>query len=243
MSSISRLLGMFFRLIYDFISSIIPNEPSSISYFAIAIIISTIIIKLATLPVSISMMKNQKKMAEIQPEVKELQRKYGHDQRTLALKQQQLYKEKNVSLTSGCLPMIIQLVVLIAFYGIFREPVKYIFTNQQEFDSINKSFLFISDLSQIDKTMILGILAAVTTFLYSYVMSKNPGGAQQNEQAQAMQRNMMYIMPLLILISARNFQAAVALYWVVSNLFTIVQQLITNKIVEREVAEEMKWVM
>ncbi|EFI41691.1 stage III sporulation protein J family protein [Peptoniphilus sp. oral taxon 386 str. F0131] len=232
---------MFLKLIYDGLVSIFPSEPKNISFFALSIIISTIIIKLLVVPINISMIKNQKKMAELQPEIEKLKKKYQNDPKTLAVKQQQLYKEANYNMLSGCLPMILQFVVLIAFYRVFWEPAKYAFTDKAMFDAMSKNFFYIANLQEKDPTMILGIIAAITTFLTSFVSNQNPAQkTMQNKQSNSMMTSMMIVMPIMIFTMARKFQSGLVLYWTVSNVFAIVQQLITNRIIAGSVAEEVK---
>ncbi|MGO1580499.1 MAG: YidC/Oxa1 family membrane protein insertase [Peptoniphilaceae bacterium] len=238
MSAISRVLGMFLKLIYDIISGVFPSEPETISFFAMSIIISTIIIKLAVLPVSISMIKNQKKMAELKPELDKLQKKYKNDPKTLAVKQQQLYKDSNYNMLAGCLPMIIQMVVLIGFYRVFMFPAKYAFTDKAFFEGMSKSFFFIENLENIDTTMIFGVIAAISTFLVSYVSSKNPATSGQGDQGQSMMKSMMIFMPIMILWMSRKLQAGLVLYWIISNLFSLIQQIVTNKMISKDVAAE-----
>ncbi|CDZ75741.1 Membrane protein insertase [Peptoniphilus sp. ING2-D1G] len=241
MSAISRVLGMFLKFIYDVIAATFPSEPENISFFAISIIVATVIIKLAVLPVNISMMKNQKKMAELQPELEKLQKKYKNDPQTLAMKQQKLYKDSNYNVFAGCLPMIVQMIVLIAFYRVFMEPAKYAFTDKAFFDSINKNFFYIDSLESVDKTMILAAIAGITTFLTSFVTMKNPASqATQTQQTKSMQNSMMIVMPLMIFWMGRSFQSGLLLYWVVGNIFSVIQQLITNRMVSKKVAEEVK---
>ncbi|MDY2987249.1 MAG: YidC/Oxa1 family membrane protein insertase [Peptoniphilus sp.] len=241
MTYISSILGRFLKLIYDVLAGVFPQEPASISFYALAIIIATIIIKAVVLPVNIHMMKSQKKMAELQPEIQKLQKKYKNDPQTLAVKQQQLYKDANYNALSGCLPMIIQLVILMAFYRVFMYPEKFAFTDKVMFESMNKNFFYLKTLSSTDKTMILPLIAAFTTFLTSFLASKSPANAAANNpKAQSMNTSMMVVMPIMIFMMGRNFQSALTLYWTVSNIFSAVQQYITNKVIAHEVAEEIK---
>lgn len=239
MSAISKVLGSFLKLIYDIFAGAFPAEPKSISFFAISIIVATLILKLVTIPLNVSQIKNQKKMAELQPEMEKLQKKYKNDPQTLAAKQQKLYKDANYNMLAGCLPMIIQMAVLVAFYRVFLEPTKYAFT-KEAFAAMNKNFFFIGSLEAIDKTMILPILAAITTFLVSFVTTKNPANeSMQNDQSKGMMNGMMIFMPIMILTMGRRMQSALVLYWTVSNIFTIIQQLVTNYVVSKG-AEEVK---
>lgn len=241
MSAISKVLGSFLKLIYDALVGIFPNEPKSISFFALSIIIATVILKLAIIPLTVSQIKNQKKMAELQPEIQKLQKKYAKDPQTLAVKQQQLYKEANYNMLTGCLPLIIQMVVLMAFYRVFLYPTTYAFT-KEAFSEMNKNFFYIKSLEEIDHTMIMPIIAAVSTFLVSFVATLNPAQkAMQNDQAKGMTTSMMVVMPIMIFTMGRKFQSALVLYWTISNVFAIIQQLITNAIVAKEAkAEEVK---
>lgn len=238
MSAISTVLGSFLKLIYDALAGIFPSEPESISFFALAIIFATIILKLAIVPLNISQVKNQKKMAELQPEMAKLQKKYKNDPQTLAVKQQQLYKDANYNMLSGCLPMIIQMVVLIAFYRVFLEPTKYAFT-KEAFAAMNKNFFYIESLEQVDSTMIMAILAAISTFFVSFISTKNPANqSMQNQQSQSMMSGMMIFMPIMIFTMGRKMQSALVLYWVISNVFAIIQQLISNYVVAKETKAE-----
>nr|WP_311565724.1 YidC/Oxa1 family membrane protein insertase [Peptoniphilus grossensis] len=238
MHLISSILGRFVKLIYDGLAAMIPNEPAQVSYFALSIIIATIIIKLLILPLNISQMKNQKKMAKIQPELKRIQKKYKNDPQTLAAKQQKLYKENNTNVAAGCLPMIITMVVLIAFYRVFINPQTFAFTDPGFYEAMNKNFFYIENIDHADTTLIMPVIAAVSTFLVSFITTKNPAtqGAGA-DQAKSMMTTMMVVMPILIFSMARKYAAGLVIYLTVSNIFSIVQQLITNKIVEEEIEE------
>lgn len=238
MHLISSILGRFVKLIYDGLAAVMPQEPAQVSYFALSIIIATIIIKLFILPLNISQMKNQKKMAKIQPELKRIQKKYKNDPQTLAAKQQKLYKENNTNVAAGCLPMIITMVVLIAFYRVFINPQTFAFTDPGFYEAMNKNFFYIENIDHADTTLIMPVIAAVSTFLVSFITTKNPAtqGAGA-DQAKSMMTTMMVVMPILIFSAARKYAAGLVIYWTVSNIFSIVQQLTTNKIVEEEIEE------
>lgn len=238
MHLISSILGRFVKLIYDGLAAVMPQEPAQVSYFALSIIIATIIIKLFILPLNISQMKNQKKMAKIQPELKRIQKKYKNDPQTLAAKQQKLYKENNTNVAAGCLPMIITMVVLIAFYRVFINPQTFAFTDPGFYEAMNKNFFYIENIDHADTTLIMPVIAAVSTFLVSFITTKNPAtqGAGA-DQAKSMMTTMMVVMPIFIFSAARKYAAGLIIYWTVSNIFSIVQQLITNKIVEEEIEE------
>ena len=84
--------------------------------FVLAIIIATIVIRLITLPLTLPQQRNSRKMAELAPQLEELKKKHGNDRNKFAQAQMELYKENKVNMFGGCLPLILQLVIMIAFY-------------------------------------------------------------------------------------------------------------------------------
>lgn len=223
---LGKLLGSLLRFVYDIISGI-GSEPSNFSYYAMAVIVTSILFKLILLPIMLQQTKSTRIMGEIQPKMKVIQDKYKKDPETMQVKMKDLYKEYNYSPASGCLPLLIQFPIIIAFFAVFREPAKYAFTEPGLYDSISKSFLWITNLDNPDPYMWgLPLLAAVTTYFQSKLMSPPSTG---NAQAESTQKMMTIFLPVLIFISARTFPAGLALYWVLGNLFTMVQMLITNR--------------
>lgn len=224
---LGNILGALLRFVYDMVSST-GVETEYFSYYALAIIITTIIFKLILLPVNLSQTKSSKKMAEIQPLMKEIQVKYKNDPQTQQKKMQELYKEHNYKPSGSCLILLLQMPIIFAFFAVFREPAKYAFTEPGLYEAINKSFIWITNLDNPDPNLWgLPLLAGLTTYLQSVIMAKAQGNG--DPQAQAMQKNMMYFMPIMIFISARNFAGGLALYWVIGNIFTIIQTLISNR--------------
>ena len=236
-------MGTLVRFIYNMVSGI---DSKYLSAYAISIIISTIIFKFIVLPLTLKQSKSMKKMQELNPKLQELQKKYGKDPQTLQRKQMELYKEANYSPFSGCLPLLIQFPILIAFFYVIRDPVKYVFMDQEFFNTINKTFLWINDLGFAENHVfengvinglsmggmsfpflgyalpVLAVLSGVTT----YLTTKLTAQPSLNEQQASTQRTMNTMMPIMIFVFSIQFPAGLALYWVVSNLFQLVQQLI-----------------
>ncbi|WP_213975111.1 YidC/Oxa1 family membrane protein insertase [Tepidanaerobacter acetatoxydans] len=175
--------------------------------YGIAIILLTVLIKLILLPFSFMQINSMKKMQEITPLQQELQKKYKNDKEKLNMEIMKLYQENKINPMGGCLPLLIQFPVIIALFRVF-----------QTYDFAGASFLWISNLSKPDSTFILPILAAVTTYIQTKLST--PAGAN-NPNA-----SMNIIMPLMIGWFSVKFAAGLALYWVVSNVVQIVQQLI-----------------
>ncbi|MDO5037533.1 MAG: YidC/Oxa1 family membrane protein insertase [Tissierellia bacterium] len=236
---LANILGSVLRGVYGFVSQI-GQEPQMLSYYAMAIILTTFIFKFILLPFNVVQVRNQKKMAKIQPEIKKLQKKYGYDQQTLTLKTQELYKEEGYNPMAGCLPLLIQFPIALSFYRIFRFPEQFAFSNPGFFEAMQKNFFHIGDLGNPDTTIILPIVAAVTTYLTSELtqgMQANQGPSS-DQAAQTM--NMMKIMmPVMIFFFARNMPAGLVIYWITSSVFSIVQQLINKLIVKKELEEEI----
>lgn len=222
---LGRILGSVLKFVYDLVSNI-GVEPASFSFYAMAIIITTIIFKLMLLPINLHQTKSTRKMNEVQPLLKEIQNKYKNDPKTMQIKLQELYKEHNYNPASGCLILLIQFPIILAFFAVFREPAKYAFTEPGLYEAMNKSFLWISNLEQPDPYLWgLPLLSALTTYFQSITMS----AGTTDPQAKATQRTMNYFLPIMIFMAARGFAAGLALYWVISNTFSIVQQLISNR--------------
>jgi len=112
---IYRPLGFLIQIIYDLVQN-----------YGLAIILFTIVIKLILMPLQVKSQKAMKRQQKIQPIVAELQKKYANDQQRLSQEMMKVYKENNVSMTGGCLPLLIQFPILIGLYNIIRRPLTYI---------------------------------------------------------------------------------------------------------------------
>jgi len=240
----AKPLGALLKLVFNFLLNI-GLDFGKISAFSIAIIITTVIFKLILLPLTLKQNKSMKGVQEIQPKLQELKKKYQNDPQTLNIKTMELYKEHKVSPFGGCLPLLIQFPIIIAFFRVMQAPVGYVFENQAAYDAINKSFLWIKDIALSPNAMIDGvvngvqlfgynipimaIIAAATTYLSTKMMSSMQQSTAGNEQAQSTQKMMTIMMPLLILWIGAKYAAGLTLYWVISNIFQIVQQYISTR--------------
>ncbi|WP_066074211.1 YidC family membrane integrase SpoIIIJ [Neobacillus soli] len=177
--------------------------------FGLSIIFVTILIRLVLLPLMIKQTKSSKAMQALQPEMAELKKKYSSkDQKTQQKLQQEtmaLFSKHGANPMAGCLPLIVQMPILIGFYHAISRTREI----------ANDSFLWFN-LGDPDPFYILPILAAITTFIQQKVMM---AGQQQNPQMAMM----VWMMPIMIFFFAFKFPAALSLYWVVGNTFMIVQ--------------------
>ncbi|TYP57405.1 YidC/Oxa1 family membrane protein insertase [Thermosediminibacter litoriperuensis] len=175
--------------------------------YGIAIIVLTALIKLVLLPFSFQQFRSMKKMQEIAPLQKKLQEKYKNDKEKLNRELMKLYQENKVNPMGGCLPLLIQFPFIIALFRLL-----------QNFNFGQAGFLWIADLGAPDRTFILPLLAAVTTYVSSKI------GMPQNSDNQ--QNTMNLVMTGFIGWMAAKFPSGLALYWVVSNLLQILQQVL-----------------
>jgi len=127
MAFLRNLMGSVLKFIYEGVATILPNEPSSISYLAISIIIISIIFKVVMFPIFLSSIKNQKIQAKFAKEQQKIREKYKHDPQAMNLKLMEFNKEHGIKQLGGCLPMIFNLILVLAMFAVMREPLLYIF--------------------------------------------------------------------------------------------------------------------
>lgn len=211
------------------IISIVPNGD-----VGLAVIILTILVKLILLPLSGASIKSQAKMSLLAPELEKI-KKSGSSKEEQARLTFELYKKHKTNPFSGCLLVLIQIPIIFALYYVFLKGLSfdnnilYAFVASPE--RLNMNFLGFLDLSQ--KSLILAILAGLTQYLQAHFMPKpaqiSEKGSFQESFAQNMQMQMKYVFPFLVTFIAYSISGAIALYWVVSNIFAVVQQIYLNK--------------
>jgi len=193
---VHQVFGPIFQAIYGWIGS-----------YGISIIVFTVLIKILLLPLTIPQLNSMKMMKELQPKIAELQEKYKNNKEKLNAELLNLYKEHKYNPASGCLPLIIQLPIIYALF--------YLFQKYPGFQGA--SFLWVNNLAAPDKTYILPVISAVTTYLSTIMV---PSSKDQSQ-------NMTYLMlSAFTLWISLKFPAGLVLYWTVGNLFQIIQQFI-----------------
>jgi YidC/Oxa1 family membrane protein insertase len=189
----------------------------------LAIILFTILVRTAMLPLGYFQVRSQKAMLRMQPLLRELQRKYEGDKQRQAQEQMRLYREAGVNPVAGCLPMLVQMPIWLALYSALVT-----LSNNVEYSAFHQPFLWISDLSHgsmpsTDPStwplLILPVLTAATQWVVQR-MSMLPTA---DPQQQTMNRTMEF-MPIMFLFFSFNVPAGLVLYWVVSNVYSIFQQ-------------------
>ena len=207
-----------------------------INNYGITIIIFTIIVKMCLYPLYIKQTKSMARMSEVQPKMLALQRKYANDKETLNIKMAELYKEEKFNPMGGCLPMLIQMPIIMGLFALLRQPMEYMTNDDTMLFAVHEEFLWIMDLSQPDK-WILPILAGIATFIaFSMNQQQQEEATGTAAQMNGMMKMMKYIFPIMIVWMGRSFPSGLALYWALGQImqifFNIHLKSVRNKLKE-----------
>ena len=190
------------------IHGVLPN-------YGVAIMLLTVIIRIVFWPLTHKSSQSMKRMAELQPLVKELQEKYKKDPQRMQAEMMRLYKEHKVNPVAGCLPMLIQIPIFFSLFMVLRSAIELRFA----------PFLWISDLSEPENLLvgligfplnILPLLMAGTMY-WQQKITPTAGDPQQAKMMRVMMTGMM-------LFFLYTYASGLALYWTTQNLLMIVQQ-------------------
>ncbi len=235
--------GLIYQPLYNILIFLYDFLPGA--DFGIAIIVVTLLIKFALIPLSKKQIESQKKMQEIQPELKKIQEKYKDNKEKQTKEVMKFYKENKANPFSGCLPMIVQIVFLIAIYRVIINisnagltvDASDLYSFVRDPGEINKMFLGIIDLSS--PSLFIAILAAGAQFWQmKMMMAKNKKKEESKKVekkskekdskpdfAQIMNKQMVVLGPMMTLFIGVKFAAGLAIYWLVSTLFAVFQQI------------------
>ena len=173
-----------------------------------AIILLTIIVKMVLYPLTVKQVKSMKAMQELSPKMKKIQEKYKDNPQMMQQKIGALYKDAGVNPLAGCLPLLIQMPILMGMY--------YSLYNFNYPTPESAYFLWMTSMSDPDPLYILPVLSALTTFLQQKMTTTDSNNPQL--------KMMMFSMPLFIGWISINFPSGLVLYWVTMNVVQIVQQ-------------------
>lgn len=276
---------------------IIQQIYNLVANYGLSIIIFTVLIKLILLPLNIHSQKAMKKQQKVQPIIAQLQEKYKNDQEKLQREMMKIYKENNISMTGGCLPMFIQFPILIGLYQVIQKPLSYLkgvdwmqqavidkvymlrdamassigsLAQQTEEQLANMSQIQLSnwagivngpsdpwvinfnflglDLSNVPSEafsyimrldfsdwskillLLIPILAVVSSLLTNKITMLQTGQTKTNDNSQAsqMQKSMLWMMPLMSGFFTLTLPSGLGIYWIISSVMQIVQQLVLN---------------
>jgi YidC/Oxa1 family membrane protein insertase len=205
-----------------------------------SIVVLTLIIKTVLAPLNLPSLRAAKKIKDIQPELKKLKNLHSKDKQAYQKAQLELYKKHNINPLSGCIPQIVQLIVVI---GLYRVLTTFLIDPQLNGARVDTMFYGL-DLSKPDKSYVLPVLAAITQLVLSLMIlpggetpdvipnkSKKKAVQEANkkeedmaEMAATMQKQMLFIMPIMTGVIAISFPAGLPLYWIITTIFSVVQQ-------------------
>lgn len=203
-------MSYLYNLLKQFLALLLTTTDKYVGNFGVSIIIVTILIKIALLPLTLKQDKSMKEMKKIQPELEKLKEKYANDKQMLNIKTMELYKEHKVNPLGGCLPLLLQLPILFALFGVLRNGII----------PKDSSFLWLK-LSVPDPFYVLPVLNGAVSFFQQKLM----GSADSNPQM----KNMMYIFPIMMIMFSLKMPSGLQLYWLTSSILAVVQQYFIMK--------------
>ncbi|HEX6818156.1 MAG TPA: membrane protein insertase YidC [Ktedonobacterales bacterium] len=249
---------LFHILFYEPVFNVLMLVYGLVHNFALAIVVLTILIRVALIPLTRAQLKSQQEMQRLQPELKRIQQQYRGDMVRIREEQQALYREHGVNPAKGCLPLVIQMPFLYAlyyaFYTVLRIPsplpkacqgivghaaIQACLINQDIYpflphflaSTVPQTWFIWTDLATPDTLHILPILAGVLTFLQlrmAMPVKKPRQAGAAPDPTTQATSTMQFIMPFITFFIGLNFPAGLALYWCFSTGFSAVQQYFIN---------------
>lgn len=235
---------MFHTFIYQplyniliFLYNIVPGGD-----FGVSIILITALLRIFLIPLYRKQIESQQKLQEMQPKIKALQEKYKDNKEQQTKELMNFYKEHKTNPFSGCFPLIVQLIFLIGIYRILITISESGLTvNQSELYSfvsnpgkINQTFIGLFDLTKASP-LFAALAALAQYFQTKMLIQKQPAAEKktspdnQPDFTQIMNKQMVFLGPVLTLFIGMQFPAGLSLYWLASTLFMLIQQLYINK--------------
>ncbi|MFA0814995.1 MAG: YidC/Oxa1 family membrane protein insertase [Anaerofustis sp.] len=235
MTFLYQLFGTILRFIYDLIGN-----------YGWSIVIFSLFAKIITLPLTIKQTRSMQMMQYINPKMTELQKKYANNKEKLNEEMMKLYQQYNYSPLSGCLPLLIQMPILMGLWGALRNPELYVFSSA-EFANISQNFLWINNMTysplqifqQNGFTLVFFlslIIPAVSVALtiWQQKQTTSQGPSQQN------MKGMQIFMTVFIAYMGFTFTQGLAIYWTFQTALTVAQNLIMNKFFPPKIIEIKK---
>jgi len=285
-------MGNIFDIVNVPIGLILRGCYALVNNYGVAILLFALITKLLLLPLGVKGEKSRRKMMKAQPKIQQLQQKYKGNTRDPKYQEemQRIYSEEGYSPTSGCLPQLIQLPLILSLWTNIRNPLTYLCNLSQKtisdifdalvglgvnygekvtyatvnqlqlikdidthydalssqgvipgnYQNINLNFLGLNlgDTPQfaLHITVILPILAALSSFAVSFISQKINQKDSGTKQMAGMNA-MLYIMPLITLWLGYTFQIGICIYWIFTNILSIIQTVFLSKIMKEKVPE------
>lgn len=230
---------IFITPLFNLLAFLINISPGG--SVAVAIIVMTLLVKFALAPLYKKSIVGQFRLKQLEPKIKEIKERYP-DKKEQAAKTFELYKEYKISPLSGCLPILIQLPIILALYRVFLAGFHFDAYHLYSFiktpESLSLGFLGI-DLQS--KSIIMAILAGVSQFIQARFSAKrmktvsDPNDkSMQANMSNMMGKQMQYVLPVFIALISYQISAAIGLYWTVNNIFTTVQEILIHRKLQKE---------
>ncbi|MDD5438101.1 MAG: YidC/Oxa1 family membrane protein insertase [Patescibacteria group bacterium] len=207
----------------------------------LAIIVLTVIIKLILYPFTVSQIKQQRALQSLQPKINEVRQRLKNDKEAQAKELMELYRKEKVNPAASCLPLIIQLPVFIALYqalsvGLKSQSLSMLYSFVPNPGTVHAMLFGLADLTQ--PNYVLAVLAAAVQFWQSWMMMRQQPGAikappaevegkpaaKDEDMAAMVNKQMMYVMPIMTLIIGIKLPGGLTLYWFIMSLLTVAQQ-------------------
>ncbi len=226
---------------HSLLSKFFGMDPDGGATWALSIIGLTLVIRMALIPLFVKQIKSSRNMQLIQPKVRELQKKYGHDREKLAQETMKLYKDSGTNPFASCLPILIQMPIFLSLFRLLNQAARkqeaHAFMTKDLAKDFSQAKLFgeipvAGTFIGADGNVLLMVVAALlvvamtaSTFLTQrQLMSKNmPADALSGPYAQQ-QKMLLYVLPLVFAFGGIAFPIGVLIYWTVSNAWTMGQQ-------------------
>lgn len=247
--------AIFFQPIFNiliWLYGILPYKDIGIS-----IILLTLIVKIITYPLALMQIKQQREMQELQPKIEEIRKRLKSDQDAQAKELMELYKKEKVNPAAGCWPLLVQIPIFIALYQALNVGLKaggygdlYAFVPTPT--SIQTIFLGIFDLTK--PNYVLAVLAGLVQFFQTKHILKPPAatitqppadvatadGAKDESMAAMMNKQMMYVMPLMTVFIGISLPGGLTLYWLVMSALTLAQQVYVVRRMPPKIEPQLK---
>lgn len=237
-------MQFFFLTIYQPVYNALIALYNLCGDFGVALIILTLITKFLLIPLSRKQIQSQKEMQEIQPKLKALQKKYKDDKEKLSRETLALYKEHKINPAAGCLPLIVQMTLLITIYRVIVN-LSYNHTISANPDQLYSFVafpahidpLFFNIMALAEPNILLAVITAAAQFYQMKMVQpqtpaeetspaekKTADGTDMPDFAHIIQKQMLFIVPIMTLVIGIQFPSGLLLYWLASTVFMIAQQ-------------------
>jgi YidC/Oxa1 family membrane protein insertase len=196
--------------------------------WGLSIILLTVVVRILLLPLTLKQFRSMQALQRLSPQIKELQQKYKDDKQRLNQEMMKFYQENKVNPFASCLPLLAQMPIFLALFYLLREDLREDICNQSakpcgEVDPGSAQFLFIPDLTD---TATGGVLVVL---IVAYVVSQLFSGLAMTVSADKNQRRLMLALPLVFVPFIIQFPTGLILYWITTNLWTILQAYIVRR--------------